>query len=125
VVKNGSNTWASRPTQKVGGRANDSEQIVEVVGYPTGKLADGFHFLGLPQRPLSLREFWLRHLSLSNIPPVSVDQVAFRGGGRRFPRLPVVLASGYSHVLAEAGTHGFPLLHKPYRSTIFLKCFAP
>jgi PAS domain S-box-containing protein len=33
---------------------------------------------------------------------------------RRLPRLPVVLASGYSHVLAEEGTHGFELLHKPY-----------
>ncbi|MDX7949608.1 response regulator [Lichenihabitans sp. Uapishka_5] len=31
-----------------------------------------------------------------------------------YPRLPVVLASGYSHVLAEEGTHGFELLHKPY-----------
>jgi CheY-like chemotaxis protein len=28
--------------------------------------------------------------------------------------LPVVLASGYSHVLAEQGTHGFPFLKKPY-----------
>ncbi|GJD28799.1 Sensor histidine kinase RcsC [Methylobacterium adhaesivum] len=28
--------------------------------------------------------------------------------------LPVVLASGYSHVLAEQGTHGFPFLRKPY-----------
>jgi hypothetical protein len=26
----------------------------------------------------------------------------------------VVLASGYSHVLAEKGAHGFELLHKPY-----------
>jgi PAS domain S-box-containing protein len=33
---------------------------------------------------------------------------------RRFPGLPVVLASGYSHVLAEEGRHGFELLHKPY-----------
>ncbi len=33
---------------------------------------------------------------------------------RRLPDLPVVLASGYSHVLAEEGTHGFELLHKPY-----------
>ncbi|AWN51075.1 PAS domain S-box protein [Methylobacterium sp. 17Sr1-1] len=33
---------------------------------------------------------------------------------RRLPRLPVVLASGYSHVLAENGDHGFELLHKPY-----------
>ncbi|MCJ2050023.1 PAS domain-containing protein [Methylobacterium sp. J-070] len=28
--------------------------------------------------------------------------------------LPVLLASGYSHVLARNGTHGFELLHKPY-----------
>ncbi|GLS42589.1 ATP-binding protein [Methylobacterium brachythecii] len=28
--------------------------------------------------------------------------------------LPVLLASGYSHVLAENGSHGFELLHKPY-----------
>ncbi len=31
-----------------------------------------------------------------------------------WPRLPVVLASGYSHVLAQEGAHGFELLHKPY-----------
>jgi PAS domain S-box-containing protein len=33
---------------------------------------------------------------------------------RRVPDLPVVLTSGYSHVLAEEGTHGFELLNKPY-----------
>ena len=33
---------------------------------------------------------------------------------RRHLGLPVVLTSGYSHVLAENGTHGFELLHKPY-----------
>jgi CheY-like chemotaxis protein len=32
----------------------------------------------------------------------------------RLPDLPVVLASGYSHVLAQEGAHGFELLHKPY-----------
>jgi len=32
----------------------------------------------------------------------------------RFPRLPVVLTSGYSHVLAAEGSHGFELLQKPY-----------
>jgi CheY-like chemotaxis protein len=32
----------------------------------------------------------------------------------RWPDLPVVLTSGYSHVLAEDARHGFPLLHKPY-----------
>lgn len=33
---------------------------------------------------------------------------------RRWPRLPVVLTSGYSHVLAEEGRHGFELLQNPY-----------
>ena len=32
----------------------------------------------------------------------------------RYPALPVVLTSGYSNVLAQDGTHGFELLHKPY-----------
>ncbi|WP_164712546.1 PAS domain-containing protein [Methylobacterium currus] len=33
---------------------------------------------------------------------------------RRLPHVPVVLASGYSHVLAQEGSHGFELLQKPY-----------
>ena len=33
---------------------------------------------------------------------------------RRLPDLPIVLASGYSHVLAQEGAHGFELLQKPY-----------
>ncbi|GJD79128.1 PAS domain-containing sensor histidine kinase [Methylobacterium gregans] len=33
---------------------------------------------------------------------------------RRWPDVPVLLTSGYSHVLAQEGTHGFELLHKPY-----------
>ena len=32
----------------------------------------------------------------------------------RWPSLAVILTSGYSHVLAEEGGHGFPLLRKPY-----------
>jgi PAS domain S-box-containing protein len=33
---------------------------------------------------------------------------------RRWPTLRVVLTSGYSHVLAQEGSHGFTLLRKPY-----------
>lgn len=33
---------------------------------------------------------------------------------RTHPNLPVVLTTGYSHVLADGGTHGFELLTKPY-----------
>ena len=31
-----------------------------------------------------------------------------------YPTIPVILTSGYSHVLAQNGNHGFELLHKPY-----------
>ena len=33
---------------------------------------------------------------------------------KHYPSLPVVLTSGYSHVLAQNGSAGFELLHKPY-----------
>jgi len=33
---------------------------------------------------------------------------------KSWPRLPIVLTSGYSDVLAEESRHNFPLLHKPY-----------
>ncbi|WP_439596965.1 PAS domain-containing protein [Falsiroseomonas sp.] len=33
---------------------------------------------------------------------------------RRDPKLPVVLTSGYSHILAAEGRHGFELIQKPY-----------
>ncbi|MEH3121621.1 MAG: ATP-binding protein [Sphingomonas phyllosphaerae] len=33
---------------------------------------------------------------------------------RSYPDVPIVLTSGYSHVLARNGKHGFELLHKPY-----------
>jgi DNA-binding NtrC family response regulator len=32
----------------------------------------------------------------------------------RWPHLKVILTSGYSHVIVEEGTCGFPLLQKPY-----------
>lgn len=33
---------------------------------------------------------------------------------RLYPDLPIVLASGYSHVLAQDSEHGYELIHKPY-----------
>lgn len=48
---------------------------------------------------------------------------------RRFPSLPVVLTSGYSHVLAEEGPGDFELLHKPYAadelSRILIRALSP
>jgi CheY-like chemotaxis protein len=36
---------------------------------------------------------------------------------KQLPGMPVVLTSGYSHVLVEEGRHGFPLLQKPYSAS--------
>ena len=44
-----------------------------------------------------------------------MNSVGFGNSVRaRWPGLPVVLTSGYSHVLAEDARYGFPRLHKLY-----------
>jgi len=40
---------------------------------------------------------------------------------REWPHLKVILTSGYSHVIVEEGTQGFPLLRKPYSIETLLK----
>jgi PAS domain S-box-containing protein len=47
------------------------------------------------------------------MPGMSGVELAERIRGRHAD-MPVVLTSGYSHVLAQSGSHGFELLHKPY-----------
>ena len=44
---------------------------------------------------------------------------------RRHADLPVVLTSGYSHVLSEHGSYGFELLQKPYSDRAALARAAP
>ncbi|MBI5129126.1 MAG: response regulator [Rhodopseudomonas palustris] len=55
------------------------------------------------------------NLVLSDVVMPGMDGVSLgREIRKRLPNLPVVLNSGYSHVLADDGHHGFELLHKPY-----------
>ena len=42
---------------------------------------------------------------------------------KRYPGLPVVLASGYNEVMAERGRHGFELVQKPYVSDTLVRIF--
>jgi CheY-like chemotaxis protein len=54
-------------------------------------------------------------LAFSDVVMPGMNGIDFAHAVRdRFPRLPVVLESGYSHVLADEGSHGFELVQKPY-----------
>jgi PAS domain S-box-containing protein len=51
----------------------------------------------------------------SDVVMPGLDGVSFGHKIRqRFPRMPFVLTSGYSHVLTDESRHGFELLQKPY-----------
>ena len=55
------------------------------------------------------------HIVFSDVVMPGMDGVALGQEIRRlYPDVPVILTSGYSHVLAQNGRHGFELLHKPY-----------
>ena len=80
------------------------------MGYETVLATDGHEALGLlgkdPER---------FHIVFSDVVMPGMDGIALGGEVRRlYPSLPIVLTSGYSHVLAQNGQHGFELLHKPY-----------
>jgi PAS domain S-box-containing protein len=87
-----------------------SMQLLNDLGYHTTLASDAQSALKLlDEKPGQF------DLVFTDVVMPGMDGVALgREIRRRFPGLPVVLASGYSHVLAEEGTHGFPLLHKPY-----------
>jgi CheY-like chemotaxis protein len=54
-------------------------------------------------------------LVFSDVVMPGMDGVEFgRIVRQKWPTIPVVLTSGYSHVLADEPQHGFPLLQKPY-----------
>jgi CheY-like chemotaxis protein len=85
-------------------------QILEDLGYRTtwaGNTEDALDLLGDDGNGFDL--------VFSDVVMPGVGGVALaRTLQHRLPHLPVVLTSGYSHILAEENDHGFELLHKPY-----------
>ncbi len=79
----------------------------------------GFHAIFAENGAAALRELQSRNAAID----VVFSDVMMPGMSglelgeeirRRHPDLPVVLTSGYSHVLAQRGSAGFELLQKPY-----------
>ncbi|QDL98554.1 response regulator [Rhodopseudomonas palustris] len=86
-----------------------STQLLQDLGYQTVLASSGEQALALLGD--NARRF---DLVLSDVAMPGMDGVTLgREIKKRLPELPVVLNSGYAHMLAEED-HGFELLHKPY-----------
>lgn len=87
-----------------------SSQILHDLGYETVHVPDASAAL---ERLAGIGERFDAVFSDVMMPGMSGVELA-REIERRFEGLPVVLTSGYSHVLAEHGLGGYPLVRKPY-----------
>ncbi|MGJ5181532.1 PAS domain S-box protein [Bradyrhizobium oligotrophicum] len=87
-----------------------STELLEDLGYITRRVANGADALAI----LANDEFAV-DLVFSDVIMPGINGLELAGIIReRYPGLPVVLTSGYSHVLAENAHHGFELIKKPY-----------
>jgi PAS domain S-box-containing protein len=87
-----------------------STELLEDLGYKVKRVADATAALAI----LAKDEFAV-DLVFSDVIMPGMNGVELAGTIReRYPGLPVVLTSGYSHVLAENAHRGFELIQKPY-----------
>jgi CheY-like chemotaxis protein len=87
-----------------------STQLLQDVGYETTWAGNASEALKLLEDDASRFDVVFSDVVMPGMSGVELG----REIQQRHPGLPVVLTSGYSHVLAEEGRHGFELLHKPY-----------
>jgi PAS domain S-box-containing protein len=87
-----------------------STQLLQDLGYKTTWAANAHEALKLLEEDHTRFDVVFSDVVMPGMSGVELG----REIGQRYPSLPVVLTSGYSHVLAEEGRHGFELLHKPY-----------
>jgi PAS domain S-box-containing protein len=87
-----------------------STQLLQDLGYQTVLVRNGAEALRLLEENPSGFD-----IVLSDVVMPGMDGVALgKEIRRRLPSVPIVLNSGYSHVLADGDNHGFDLVHKPY-----------
>jgi PAS domain S-box-containing protein len=87
-----------------------STQLLQDLGYQTTWAANASEALKLLEEDAGRFDVVFSDVVMPGMSGIELG----REIRRRYPNLPVVLTSGYSHVLAEEGRHGFELLHKPY-----------
>jgi PAS domain S-box-containing protein len=87
-----------------------STQLLQDLGYETTWAANAAEALRLLEEDHTRFDVVFSDVVMPGMSGVELG----REIRQRHPGLPVVLTSGYSHVLAEEGRHGFELLHKPY-----------
>jgi PAS domain S-box-containing protein len=87
-----------------------STQILQDLGYETTWALDGEDALRLLAENPGGFDVVFSDVVMPGISGIALGHEV----RRRYPDLPIVLTSGYSHVLAEEGRHGFELLQKPY-----------
>jgi PAS domain S-box-containing protein len=87
-----------------------STQLLQDLGYETTWAANASEALKLLEEDARRFDVVFSDVVMPGMSGVELG----REIRQHYPNLPVVLTSGYSHVLAEEGRHGFELLHKPY-----------
>jgi PAS domain S-box-containing protein len=87
-----------------------STQILQDLGYDTTWALDGEDALRLLAEAPGRFDVVFSDVVMPGISGIELGQEV----RRLYPGLPIILTSGYSHVLAEEGRHGFELLQKPY-----------
>ena len=87
-----------------------SAELLEDLGYVVKRVSNAKDALAL----LAENEFAVDLVFSDVIMPGMNGVDLGREIRRRHPKVPVVLTSGYSEVLAEEGWHGFDLIQKPY-----------
>ncbi|WP_342154353.1 PAS domain-containing protein [Methylorubrum sp. SB2] len=85
-------------------------QTLNDLGYSTILAADGTAALAELAKNADLFDVVFSDVMMPGMSGIELGEEV----RRLYPDLPVVLTSGYSHILAQNGTHGFELLHKPY-----------
>jgi PAS domain S-box-containing protein len=87
-----------------------STQLLDDLGYETVWAANAAEALAIIEKKPSAFDVVFTDVVMPGMSGVELGLTIRRA----YPDLPVVLTSGYSHILADEGRHGFELLRKPY-----------